>query len=133
MSASMAGLWPNKLSREARLGNKTLSSLAFPSIESGSSCSFSMLNRADNLGIRRLVRKLSVGGSAADRSKSGLGSSTAFFFDDFRLNPGDVASCSSAGSFAFLCLRNRFIMGGRVEVLRGHLVIGKEWMRFGNI
>lgn len=68
---------------------------------------------------------MSVGGSAADRSKSGVGSATTFFFD-FRLNPGDVASWSSAGSFAFLFLRNRFIMGGRVEALRGHLVIGKE-------
>lgn len=76
---------------------------------------------------------MSVGGSAADKSKSGVGSATTFFFDDFRLNPGDVASWSSAGSFAFLCLRNRFIMGGRVEALRGHLVIGKELMRFGNI
>jgi hypothetical protein len=42
----------------------------------------------DRFRKHKLVRKLSVGGSAADRSKSGLGSGSAFFFDGFKLNPG---------------------------------------------
>lgn len=108
MSASMAGLCPNKLSREARLGNRTLSSLAFPINDNGSSCSFNILNRADNLGINRLVRKLSEEGSAAERSKLGAGSGLASFLD-FEMSVGESSTLS--GSLAFLFLRNRFIMG----------------------
>ena len=77
---SVRGLWLNKFSLEARLGNKTLSSLAFPSIEFGSSCSFNILKRADRPGMSRLVRKSLVAGSAAARLNSGFGSGMFLFF-----------------------------------------------------
>ena len=112
ISASILGLWPNRFNLEARLGNNTLSSLALPSNESGSSCSFSMLNRADSFGISRLVRKSSVDGRAAERSKSGLDSCISFFLDCFKPNVGDSPSGPPKVSpFTFLFLRNRFIIG----------------------
>jgi hypothetical protein len=49
----------------------------------------SMLGKASDDSV--LFPKRASRGSAADRSKSGLGSGSAFFFDGFKLNPGDVA------------------------------------------
>ena len=63
-----------RLILDALFGIKTLSSLALPILELGSSCSRSMLKRADRLGIRRLVRKSSVDGKAVARLISFLGS-----------------------------------------------------------
>ena len=80
ISESREGLWPNKFRREARLGKRTLSSLALPIMDSGLSWSLSILNRADSLGMIRLVRKSSGGGRALERSRSGVlgGSSSSF-------------------------------------------------------
>lgn len=70
----------NRSSLDVRLGNRTLSSLAFPIFEWGSSCSLSMLNRADRLGINKLVRKSSDEGRTVVRSNCGLGSGWFFLF-----------------------------------------------------
>jgi hypothetical protein len=75
---SVSGLWANKFRREARFGNKTLSSLALPTLVVGSSCSRSMLNLAESPGINRLVRKSLVSGRATDKSTCGFGSGAVF-------------------------------------------------------
>ena len=75
--------------REARFGNRTLSSLAFPILVSGSSTSRSMLNLAEKAGIIKLVRKSLSSGSAVARSSSGLTSGTLVFFR-LKLFPNDV-------------------------------------------
>ena len=115
-------------SRDARLGKSTLSSLAFPSIEEGSSCSLSMLNLAERFGIRRLVRKSSCGGSAVARLISGLGGSgTACFFRlnvlDERLGIGGVSvSCEgrrlpfSVSPRDFFLERKRFMLSAALVV-----------------
>ena len=70
----------NRSRRDARFGKRTLSSLAFPIFDDGSSCSRSMLNLADKLGMRRLVRKSSEAGSAVAILISGLGSGASLGF-----------------------------------------------------
>lgn len=68
------------LNLDCCLGNNTLSSLALPSFEFGSSCSRNMENLADKPFMRRLVRKSSDGGNAFARSSTGFASGCAFFF-----------------------------------------------------
>lgn len=75
--------------RDALFGKSTLSSLAFPIFDSGSSCSRSILNLADRFGMSRLVRKSSVAGRAAAMSTSGLGCSAAFLFPPHLIDAND--------------------------------------------
>ena len=117
-------------SLDARLGKSTLSSLAFPNIEVGSSCSLSMLNLADRFGISRLVRKSSCGGSAVARSISGSGfggSGAACFFRlnvlDEKVGIGGVsASCEgrrlplSVSPRDFFLERKRFMLSAALVV-----------------
>ena len=118
---------PKSVIRDRRLGWSTLSSLALPSIELGSSCSRNMLKRADKLGMSRLVRKSSDAGSAAAIFSSGFGS-TGFLLRIHLLVPdffspgergaagGGAEKACSASSFvarpsgAAFFLRNRFIV-----------------------
>lgn len=95
---------------EVRLG-RTLSSLALPSRVDGSSCSLSMLKRADIFGMSRLVLKSSDEGRTVARSSSGF----AWICFLFLLNvmPDSFGtggpSISSAAPFVFFLARNGFI------------------------
>src|SRR5271163_4189877 len=92
---SVRGLCLKRFSREALLGNSTLSSLAFPIFVFGSFCSRSMLNLADRPGRIRLVRKSLRSGKASSRLNSGSGSG-AFFCLRFRLRESlDGLFCTS--------------------------------------
>lgn len=108
------------LNLDCCLGNNTLSSLALPSFEFGSSCSRNMENLADKPFMRRLVRKSSDGGNAFARSSTGFASGCAFFFlhnvfDDLtggtaRVSESVEARTNPSGaSFAFFFVRKRFI------------------------
>jgi len=108
ISESPVGWQPKSPRRERLLGCNTLSSLAFPRSELGSSCSRSILNRVDRLGISKLVRKSSVDGSAMDTSSSGRGAGSGFLFFFHLLAPdffgagdgrGGCESALSASSF----------------------------------
>ena len=91
-SISVASERPRPLKRsrrEARLGKRTLSSLAFPILDDGSSCSRSILNLAERFGISRLVRKSSEAGSAADMLNSGLGCGATFFLPPHLIDAND--------------------------------------------
>ncbi len=79
----------NRSRRDARFGKRTLSSLAFPILDDGSSCSRSILNLAERFGIKRLVRKSSEAGSAADMLNSGLGCGTTFFLPPHLIDAND--------------------------------------------
>lgn len=46
----------DRVSCEARFGNRTLSSLALPIFEFGSFCSLNILNLADKVGLERPVK-----------------------------------------------------------------------------
>jgi hypothetical protein len=107
ISESPPGAKPNSWSRDCRLGESTLSSLAFPSFESGSSCSLSMLKRVDKPGMIKLVRKSSTLGSADPRSKSGVTSSCWPFFPFFVFFATGV---SSPVALSFFLLRKPIIM-----------------------
>ena len=98
-------LWPKRSSLEARFGKRTLSSLAFPILEFGSSCSLNMLNLADRFGIRRLVRKSSEGGKTAVISTSGFGSGWAFLFrlNVFDENVGKAGTSESVDGLRNAC------------------------------
>ena len=71
---------PKSPSRDFRLAARTLSSLAFPTSDNGSSWSLSMLKRVDRFDMIILVRKLSTVGSASDTSNSGSGSGSGSDF-----------------------------------------------------
>jgi hypothetical protein len=116
-------VWKVKsLNLDCRFGNKTLSSLALPIFDFGSSCSLSMENLADKPLINRLVRKSSDGGRALATSSCGIGSGSGFFLP--LLNVFDVLIGGNAGvpesvevrpndsdaSFAFFFVRKRFIL-----------------------
>lgn len=132
MSNRPVGLKPKSPKRDRLLGWSTLSSLAFPISEFGSSCSRSILNRVDRLGISRLVRKSSVEGNAIETSSCGRGAGSGFLFffhllveDFFRAGEGGCDSALSASSFeigpsvAFF-FRNLFMvkLSRSVELLR---------------
>lgn len=83
---------PKSTIRERLLGCKTLSSLAFPSSELGSSCSLSILNLADRFGMIKLVLKSSADGRASAMLNSGFCSGWRLFlfhFEALFLIPGD--------------------------------------------
>lgn len=117
--------WDSKaksLNLDCRFGNKTLSSLALPIFDFGSSCSRSIENLADRPLISRLVRKLSDDGNAFVRSSSiGLCSGSAIFFplrNVFDVLPDGTGGASesveartndSVVSFTFFFVRKRFI------------------------
>ena len=107
------GTKPKSCRRDCRFGCKTLSSLAFPIFEFGLSCSLNMLNRAERLGIIKLVRKLSVEGRTAVRSISTFGSGCPFFHF-FAFFVSDVAreltDVSSGAFLSFFLVRKRFIV-----------------------
>ena len=107
---SVRGLCLNRLSREARLGNNTLSSLALPILVVGSSCSRSMLNRADIPGMISDVRKLLASGSAAMISSDEICGGAAFCFRFKLLNPGIPLPPSVTPSLAFFLLLKTFIV-----------------------
>ncbi len=110
---------PYSTSRERRLGSKTLSSLALPSIDIGSSCSLSMLKRAERLGMIRLVRKLSDVGRTNESSGRGAAWGCCFFhlqpffvFVLIKAGEGMLADgrpIGRASSLALFLVRKRFI------------------------
>lgn len=106
MSERPPAVKPNSCSRDCRFGCSTLSSLALPIFEAGSSCSRNMLKRVERPGMIKLVRKSSTLGRAKARSSSGLGGSCAFF--PFFVFLG--AAASSPPSLFFL-VNQRFMMG----------------------
>lgn len=107
---------PKSASRDWRFGKRTLSSLALPSLELGSSCSRSIENLAESPFIRRLVRKSSFDGKAEAKSMSSFFvSGSEFFFprrnnekEDSDSRDGRTSATSSFGPF-FLVLK-RFIV-----------------------
>lgn len=105
---------PKSANLDCLFGNRTLSSLALPSFEFGSSCSRSIENRADRPVMRRLVRKSSVGGSADAKSSSFLASSCDLFLPNMRNGPDASDSIDSraaaTSSLFFFLVRNRFIV-----------------------
>jgi hypothetical protein len=84
-----------------------------------------MLKRAESFGIRRLVRKSSVGGRAAPKSSCSVDSGVSFFFDGFKLKGEELDEPPSSSpkvsftSLAFLFLRNRFILDSKLSGLFG--------------
>ena len=121
------------LNLDCRFGNNTLSSLALPIFDFGSSCSRSIENLADRPFINKLVRKSSDGGKAFARSSSGFGSGSGFFFplpNVFDFFTGCIEGTSdsveartndSEVSFAFFLFRKRFIL----TMLSRSLGVGK--------
>lgn len=120
---SVRGLCENRLRRETLLGKSTLSSLALPTFVFGSSCSRSMLKRADRPGISRLVRKSSVLGKAVARSNSSFGSTTFFCFR-FRLRDSlegggssdNLTETTKGSSFAFVLFLKTFMLAGKERI-----------------
>ena len=111
ISESLAGESnPNSASLEDRFGKRTLSSLAFPIFEFGSSCSRNMLNLAERLGMIRLVRKSSDDGSAELRSNSTLGGDGFFLPRKNDFPDSGIDADSDSTSLAFLLVLNRFIL-----------------------
>ena len=113
---------PKSFNLDCRFGNRTLSSLAFPIFDFGSSCSRSMENRADSPLISKLVRKSSEDGNAVERSISGFGSGSGVFFPNLKVfddlitgtdgasESVDALTTPSGTSFVFFFVRNRFIV-----------------------
>lgn len=85
MSERPVVLHPKSFRRDLLFGWSTLSSLALPILENGSSCSRSMLKRAERLGMIRLVRKSSPVGSSAGILISGFASGRGFLLFFHRL------------------------------------------------
>lgn len=154
MSARTPAL--NMFRRDARLGNKTLSSFALPILDDGSSCSLNMLNLAERLGMSRLVRKSSDEGSAEDKSSSGFGACWPFFpflvaFEDSAGTAGASAwphdfPPVSAASLFFFFVRKRFMVAARPQSVRPERIYGlmfgvtgrkrvvltRQWRMIGN-
>lgn len=107
MSLRVFEVKPKSRRRDERLGCSTLSSDALPIFEFGSSCSLSMLNLVDRLGMIRDVRKSSDEGSTVVMSSWGFSSTTTFlpFLHFFPDCGGD-----GGGSPPFFLLRKRFMM-----------------------
>jgi hypothetical protein len=107
MSESPPGAKPNSWSRDERFGARTLSSLALPILELGSSCSLSILKRVDRPGMIRLVLKSFVLGSAEPRSNTGWTSSCWTFFPFFVFF---VMEASSSATLSFFLLKTPIVL-----------------------